>query len=113
MDADVVLVHAVFHRLEELQDRNPQSGLRGLHRSLYFRLLCFLQSRVYRRGNLRLAAVSRHTATQLPDVKNGSETDGDSGPREMLLVGRVTPGHEVGTIVLIRKDTDKSSIQSS
>lgn len=65
LDADVILVHVMFHCLKELQDAHPQSGLRGLHRSLYYRLLCFLENRVYRRSRLRLAAVSRHTATQL------------------------------------------------
>lgn len=65
LDADVILVHVVFHRLKELQDKHPQSGFRGLHRSFYYRLLCFLESRVYRQRRLRLAAVSRHTATQL------------------------------------------------
>lgn len=65
LDVDVILVHVLFHRLKELQDAHSQSGLRGLHRSLYYRSLCFLENRVYRRSCLRLAAVSRHTATQL------------------------------------------------
>jgi UDP-glucose:(heptosyl)LPS alpha-1,3-glucosyltransferase len=65
LDADVILVHVLFHRLKELQDAHPQSGLRGLHRSLYYRLLCFLENRVYRRSRLRLAAVSRHSAAHL------------------------------------------------
>ena len=65
LDADVILVHVVFYRLKELQDAQPQSGPRGLHRSLYYQLLCLLEKRVYRRSRTRLAAVSRHTATQL------------------------------------------------
>jgi UDP-glucose:(heptosyl)LPS alpha-1,3-glucosyltransferase len=64
-DADLILVHAVFHRLKELQRERPSGGLRGLHRSLYYRLLCFLENRCYRRKSLRLAAVSPHTARQL------------------------------------------------
>ncbi len=64
-DADLVLVHAVFHRLKELQQDRPSMGLRGLHRTLYYRLLCFLEHRCYRRKSLRLAAVSPHTARQL------------------------------------------------
>jgi glycosyltransferase involved in cell wall biosynthesis len=65
LDTDVILVHVLFHRLKELQDAHPQSGLRGLHRSLYYKMLCFLEHHVYRQSHLRLAAVSRHTATQL------------------------------------------------
>jgi len=65
LDADVIMVHAVFHRLTELQDAHPQDGLRGLHRRLYYRFLCFLETLIYHQNDLRLAAVSRHTATQL------------------------------------------------
>jgi UDP-glucose:(heptosyl)LPS alpha-1,3-glucosyltransferase len=67
LDADVVLVHAVFHRLRELQDSDcgNRGGLRGLHRSLYYGLLCSLEAKVYRQKSLRLAAVSPHTAKQL------------------------------------------------
>jgi UDP-glucose:(heptosyl)LPS alpha-1,3-glucosyltransferase len=64
-DADLVLVHAVFHRLKELQDSRSSGGFRGLHRSLYYRLLCGLENRVYRRKNVHLAAVSQHAAKQL------------------------------------------------
>lgn len=64
-DADLILVHAVFHRLRELRQDRSAEGLRGLHRALYYRLLCFLENRVYRRNALRLAAVSSHTARQL------------------------------------------------
>jgi glycosyltransferase involved in cell wall biosynthesis len=64
-DANLVLVHAVFHRLKELQDSRSSGGFRGLHRSLYYRLLCGLENRVYRQRNVCLAAVSQHTADQL------------------------------------------------
>lgn len=64
-DADFILVHVVFHRLKELQQKRSSEGLRGLHRSLYYRLLCLLENHVYRRKELRLAAVSTHTALQL------------------------------------------------
>ena len=64
-DANLVLVHAVFHRLKELQDSRASGGLRTLHRSLYYHLLKELENRVYRKKNLRLAAVSKHTAHQL------------------------------------------------
>jgi UDP-glucose:(heptosyl)LPS alpha-1,3-glucosyltransferase len=64
-DADLILVHVVFHRLRELCRTRSSGGLRGVHRSLYYRLLCFLENRIYRRKRLRLAAVSTHTAQQL------------------------------------------------
>lgn len=64
-DADLILVHVVFHRLRELRQQRSSEGLRGIHRSLYYRLLCFLENRIYRRKELRLAAVSKHTARQL------------------------------------------------
>lgn len=64
-DADLVLVHAVFHRLKELQDSRSSGGLRGRHRALYYQLLCALENSVYRRKKVRLVAVSRHTANQL------------------------------------------------
>jgi UDP-glucose:(heptosyl)LPS alpha-1,3-glucosyltransferase len=64
-DADVILVHAVFHRVAELQQSRPSKGLRGLHRNLYYALLCFLERRVYKNPRIKLAAVSRHTAGQL------------------------------------------------
>lgn len=73
LDADAILVHAVFHRLRELQGARSFGGLRDLHRSLYYGLMCFLERRVYRHGKLRLAAVSRHTSKQLQeyfDCKN-------------------------------------------
>lgn len=65
LDADLILVHVVFHRLRELQRERSLAGLRGLHRALYYHLLCFLENRCYRRKSLRLAVVSPHTARQL------------------------------------------------
>jgi len=64
-DAKVILVHAVFHRVEELERNSKPSGLRGLHRRLYYGLLCFLERRLYTSKKVTLAAVSRHTAAQL------------------------------------------------
>jgi UDP-glucose:(heptosyl)LPS alpha-1,3-glucosyltransferase len=64
-DADVILVHAMFHRVAELQQSRPSEGLRGLHRKLYYALLCYLERRVYKNPRVKLAAVSRHTADQL------------------------------------------------
>ena len=65
LDADLVLVHAVFHRLLELQTASDGSGLRGLHRRLYYALLCKLERRIYTDPRVALAAVSKHTAEQL------------------------------------------------
>ena len=35
LDADVILVHAVFHRVADLQKSHATGGLRGRHRKLY------------------------------------------------------------------------------
>lgn len=64
-DANVILVHAVFHRLAELAGSSPPSGLRGLHQRLYYRLLRFLERRIYSDPRVRLAAVSARTRAQL------------------------------------------------
>jgi UDP-glucose:(heptosyl)LPS alpha-1,3-glucosyltransferase len=64
-DANAVFVHAVFHRLAELQEAASSAGLRALHRRMYYRLVCHLERRIYSRANVTLAAVSRRTATQL------------------------------------------------
>lgn len=64
-DANVIVVHAVFHRLAELA-RPSSSGLfRRLHQRLYYHLLCFLERRLYTRPRVLLAAVSGHTTAQL------------------------------------------------
>lgn len=64
-DANVVLVHAVFHRLAELAGSAPLSGLRDVHQRLYYRLLRFLEQRIYCDPRVRLAAVSGHTRSEL------------------------------------------------
>jgi glycosyltransferase involved in cell wall biosynthesis len=65
LEADLVLVHAVFHRIGELQTGREGTGLRGLHRRLYYALLCRLERRIYTDPRVTLAAVSKHTAEQL------------------------------------------------
>jgi len=65
LDADVILVHAVFHRLAELQTARDHAGLHGLHRRLYYAMLCKLEQRIYGDPRVTLAAVSKHTAEQL------------------------------------------------
>lgn len=64
-DADVILVHAVFHRLAELQKQSSDRGLRSLHRKLYYDLLCRLEQKIYSDRRVALAAVSQRTADQL------------------------------------------------
>lgn len=65
LKADIVMAHVVFQRLRELQDARADRGLRGLHRSLYYRLVCSLERHVYENRSIKLAAVSKHTADQL------------------------------------------------
>lgn len=69
-DANVVLVHVLFHRLRELarNEVNPlaMSGLfRRLHRSAYYSFLTWLERRIYRNAHVSLAAVSDRTASLL------------------------------------------------
>ena len=69
---DVVIVHALFHRLRELagaEDRaSVQPGLfRQLHRRAYYGLLTALERRIYTDPNVSLAAVSTRTATHLKE----------------------------------------------
>ncbi len=88
-DADVVIVHALFHRLRELLQEKAMSASLGLgllsrvHRRAYYALLTALERRIYANPKVSLAAVSRHTATQLrkyfgrheiPVIPNGVDT---------------------------------------
>ena len=65
LDADVIVVHAVFHRLVELQEESEARGLRALHRNLYYRVLRGLERRLYGSPHVHLASVSPHTSRQL------------------------------------------------
>jgi UDP-glucose:(heptosyl)LPS alpha-1,3-glucosyltransferase len=70
LDADVVLVHAIFHRLQELakeEDRETAGTgwLRGFHRRWYYSLLTGLERRIYSDSKVGLACVSSRTAGQL------------------------------------------------
>jgi glycosyltransferase involved in cell wall biosynthesis len=72
LDADVVIVHALFHRLrqlarEEHADSTEPGFLRGLHRRAYYALLTGMERRVYADQKVALAAVSQRTATLLND----------------------------------------------
>jgi UDP-glucose:(heptosyl)LPS alpha-1,3-glucosyltransferase len=70
LDADVVIVHALFHRLQELAreedlDSARPGFLRRLHRRAYYALLAGLERRIYADPKVSLAAVSQRTATLL------------------------------------------------
>ena len=65
LDADVILVHAVFHRLAELDEARQARSARALHRKLYYAMLCSLEKRIYSDPRVSLAAVSKRTAGQL------------------------------------------------
>ena len=68
LQPDVVIVHALFHRLQELarEDRNAQlekgSFFRQLHRRVYYALLTRMERRIYADEKVSLAAVSQLTA---------------------------------------------------
>lgn len=70
-DADVIIVHAIFHRLRQLAREQggamtlPSGPLRRVHRRVYYWLLTRLERRVYANPRVILAAVSRRTAGQL------------------------------------------------
>lgn len=69
-DADVVLVHALFHRLRELVGQETHSSsrptlLRRFHRRAYYSLLTWLEKWVYSQSRVSLVAVSDRTASFL------------------------------------------------
>ncbi len=72
LDADVVIVHALFHRLQELAltegfDLARSQFLRRLHRRAYYALLAGLERRIYTNPKVSLATVSRRVAMLLAD----------------------------------------------
>jgi glycosyltransferase involved in cell wall biosynthesis len=66
-DADVIIVHALFHRLQELSRSLPAPAgvFRNLHRKIYYRLLTRLETKLYRNPAVSLAAVSPRTKADL------------------------------------------------
>ena len=92
LDADFIIVHAVFHRLRELASEQPlqpfipetrSSTPRRLHRSAYYATVAALERIVYRNKKTKLAAVSHRTAELLdrcfgrkdvPVIFNGIDT---------------------------------------
>ena len=70
LDADVVIVHALFHRLQEFAlaeslDPAKSQFFRRLHRRAYYALLAGLERHIYANPKVSLAAVSQRTATLL------------------------------------------------
>ncbi len=66
-DADAIIVHALFHRLSLLSKQGHSSAaiLRKLHRNIYYRLLTFLENRIYSNPSVALAAVSPRTKSDI------------------------------------------------
>jgi glycosyltransferase involved in cell wall biosynthesis len=67
-DADVIIVHALFHRLLELSQEKTMGPSLGMglfsriHRRAYYALLTALERRIYMNPKVSLAAVSQRTA---------------------------------------------------
>jgi glycosyltransferase involved in cell wall biosynthesis len=73
-DADVIVVHIVFHAFYERTrpslalSRNPlRSWHLLIHRRLYYRFIMALEAKIYRNPRIRLIAVSALVAAQLED----------------------------------------------
>lgn len=69
-DANVILIHALFHRLREVANDPrltvPRPGFfRRVHRRLYYAFLTCLERRIYGNPKVALAAVSHRTAALL------------------------------------------------
>jgi len=101
-DADVVVVHALFHRLRELAAREKDSSGRPpvfhrAHRRAYYSLLTWLERRIYSGSRASLVAVSGRTASLLKDyfrrddvrvIPNGVDAEKFS-PSERLALREV------------------------
>ena len=101
LDADVILVHALFRRLQELVPAGDLAStkpglLRRLHRRAYYALLTGLERHVYSDPEVSLAAVSPRTATLLKDyfgrqdirvIPNGVDTAQFSPSARLALRG--------------------------
>jgi glycosyltransferase involved in cell wall biosynthesis len=73
-DADVIVVHVLFHRLQQLsREQSPVLGtpaagrFRLAHRRLYYSLLASFERRIYSKPRVALGAVSPRTAAQLAE----------------------------------------------
>jgi len=71
LDAQVIIVHALFHRLVELSDEENAGAeartgsLRRFHRRIYYGLLAALERQIYANKNVSLATVSQRSARLL------------------------------------------------
>jgi UDP-glucose:(heptosyl)LPS alpha-1,3-glucosyltransferase len=70
LDADVIIVHVLFHRIRELaraeKDEASRPGFfRRFHRGAYYALLTGMEGRIYGDPRVALAAVSSRTAKLL------------------------------------------------
>ncbi len=87
---DVVIVHALFHRLKELAREENEAAsahpgfFRRVHRKVYYGLLTALERRIYTNPGVALAAVSERTAGLLREyfqreevsvIPNGVDTE--------------------------------------
>ena len=79
LTADIVIVHAVFRRLNELArekgagDTRPSGLFREMHRRAYYALLAGLERLIYSNRKTALAAVSQRTANQLEQYFHRSD----------------------------------------
>jgi glycosyltransferase involved in cell wall biosynthesis len=68
LHADAIIVHALFHRLQELSQEKRRDAwvkpgfLRDIHRRFYYALLTMLERRIYSDRKISLAGVSERTA---------------------------------------------------
>ena len=99
LDADFIVVHALFRRLRELSGQQSQAGETSsvgpflrLHRRAYYATVAELERIVYANRKTRLAAVSRRTADLLARyfrridtavIYNGIDTDQFSVPARL------------------------------
>ena len=88
LDADAISVHIVFaeyvRKLElgsGAAKHTPLAWLRLMHRSLYYRLLIFLERRAYRNPNITLILIANRTSTAL------REHYGRGGPFPVVYLG--------------------------
>jgi len=72
LDADAIAVHIVFREFLRVTRQNPALRIsplsqwaRLIHRRAYYRLIVFLEKRIYPARRVRLAAVSQRTASDL------------------------------------------------
>lgn len=108
--ADAISVHVVFG--EFYRQVRPRLRLRGaplsswpvtIHRRLYYRLLCFLESLIYTRKSTAIAAISQHSADSLRELYG----------RDDVCIIR----HGVDTKIFhpaarrVRRDSERSSLQ--